>query len=70
MIFIYLCRLDFLSDTIAIIALGCKSIFALFEFAQTVGFFNFVTWISLSFYMDLSKLINGFLKVVTWNCQN
>ena len=31
---------------------------------------KFVTWISLSCYMDLSKLIFGFLWVITWICQN
>ena len=31
------------------------------DFAQIDGFVKVVTWISLSCYMDLSKLIHGFL---------
>ena len=30
------------------------------------GFVKIDKWISLSCYMDLSKLIQGFVKVATW----
>ena len=28
-----------------------------------------ITWVSLGGYMDLSNLLFGFVKVVTWICQ-
>ena len=42
------------------------------NFDQIVGFVKVVSWIWLSCYMDLSKLIHGFFEVVTctWICQN
>ena len=33
------------------------------------GFVKIYTWISLSCYMRLSKLLHGLVKVVTWICQ-
>ena len=57
----------------------------LLNFAQIVGFVKVVTWLSLSYYIDSSKLINGFVwscymnlskfkevffYFVTWICQN
>ena len=40
-----------------------------FEFCFNRRIFKVVTWISLKCYMDLSKLLHGFVKVVTWICQ-
>ena len=42
----------------------------LLNFAQINGFVKVVTWIFLSCYMDLSKLIHEFLLVLTWICQS
>ena len=45
-----------------------KSVSALFlTFVQVV---KIDTWISLSSYTDLSKVIHGFFQVVRWICQN
>ena len=60
--------LGFLSDPRPIIALSCQSVSRsvhLLSFAQIVGFVKVVTWISLSCYIDLSKLPHGFDKVFT-----
>ena len=58
------CFFYFLSEPRRIIALPCHSVcysLLLFNFAQSVGFFKVVRWISLICEMDLSKLINVFL---------
>ena len=56
---------SFLSDPSPIIALSCQSVIEsvkpLLKLALIVGFVKVVKWISLSFYMDLSTLIHGFL---------
>ena len=45
-----------------IIALACRSMVLLSNFVlQIFGFVKVVTWICQSSYMDLSKLIHGFL---------
>ena len=43
-----------------IIALSCHSL-AFLNVVQIVGFVKFVTWISLSYYINLPILIHGFL---------
>ena len=56
------CQLYF--DLIFIaIALPCQSVNSLVVFCSNC-------WICQSCYMDLSKLIHGFLQIVTWICQN
>ena len=48
----------FLTDPSPILALPCQSLLIL-NFAQIVGFVKVVTFISISCYMDLSKLTKG-----------
>ena len=55
----------FLSNSSPIIALPNQSLLVL-NFAQIVGFVRVVTWISLSFDMDFTKLTHGFFLVITW----
>ena len=42
----------------------------LLNFAQIFEFIKVVRWISVSSYMDLTKLIHGILQVVTWIWQS
>ena len=50
-------------DTSSIIALPCHSVSALVKFCSNCQ-------ICQSCYMDLSKLLDGFVKGVTWICQS
>ena len=56
---------NFLFDPSPIIAMSCQSVIEsvkpLLNLAVIVGFVKVVKWISLSFYLDLSKFIHGFL---------
>ena len=65
-------KINFLSDPSPIIALPCPTLshWPLLIFVQSVGFVKVDTWISLDCYMDLSKLVQLFDKVVTWICQS
>ena len=53
---------QFSSSQSPIIALACRSMVLLSNFVlQIFGFVKVLTWICQSSYMDLSKLIHGFL---------
>ena len=55
----------------ACLALSLSHSVLVLNFAQIVGFVKVCQrWISLSCWMDLSKLINGFLQVVAWIFQS
>ena len=79
---LHLCTstIDYMSSFIApwvLLCLVTKSLIDSSFWIQYIDFSMFVDrfviivpWISLSCYMDLSKLQYGFAKVVTWICQS
>ena len=40
------------------------------DFSELLHGLKLGTWTYLICYMDLSKMLNGFVKVVTWVCQS
>ena len=69
-------RGNFLSGPCPFIALPCQSVnqsvthWPCWNLLKVFNFFKFVTGTFLSCYMDLSKLLYGFLYVVSWISEN